>query len=94
MTNASAVSPFAGLTEDDYWFLWQKQSPVLSLQDHEQTDGRSVFEPESPSYVEHTSSEMPQHLSVPVIQRNQYNAVLSRFDQASKRVGNFSAWNT
>lgn len=93
MTFASTISPFSRLMEDENWFIWSKQASVIDLEASTQTDRRS-FSSADISFSH--DAELPLHtaLSPAVFQRNQYNAILSRFDQASKRAGRFSSWNT
>ena len=87
------VSPFGTLTEEECWSLWKKTTTVLSLEDAEHTDGRYAT-PVS-EYPDHGASvETPSCMAPPAIERRQYNSILSRFDQASKRAGSFFSWNT
>lgn len=94
MTYATALSPFGVLTEEEYWSLWQKQSPVLTLEEPEQTDGWYVYSPDANAgHLVQAEAESP-YIAPAAVQRHQYNSVLSRFAQASKRAGAFSNWNT
>ncbi len=94
MNYTAALSPFGVLSEEEYWSLWQKQSPVLTLEEAEQTDGRYVMPPDESAHCYMQPDMAQTYITPATIQRHQYNSVLSRFAQASKRVGNFSSWNT
>lgn len=93
MTYAAALSPFGVLTEEEYWSLWQKQSPVLMLEEAEQTDGRYVYPPDASISRLMQADAEPSYITPAAVQRHQYNSVLSRFAQASKRAGTFSSWD-
>lgn len=88
MTQAHIVSPFSISEEQgESWFIWEKRTPVTSLSGKEQTDSR--YENRSTT----TSELQPAYISSsPVIQRRQYNTVLSRMKQAMGKAGSFSAW--
>ena len=94
MSYEAAVSPFGTLTEEECWSLWKKTTTVLSLEDAEQTDGRYVIPVTDYPYHAASTDQAPPYVGPPAIDRRQYNSILSRFDQASKRAGCFSTWNT
>lgn len=89
MPQASTTSPFAApaVTEEP-WTLWQKSTPVLTLLNEKQTDGRYLREAPEP--------EPPHDLPVqpPQINRMQYLSVLSRMKNACGKAGTYAAWNT
>lgn len=90
---AAETSPFVRLTEDQPWILWEKKTEVTALLPKEQTDARSVLEERQHMYSE-IGPEPPVIPPVQPIQRKQYNAILSRIDQASRKTGSFSAWKS
>lgn len=76
---------------DQPWIIWEQRRHVTSLNKQEQTESRYVNEDEEINVAYH-SSEQTQN-GPPLIQRKQYNAILSRMNQAAGKTGNFSAWN-
>lgn len=87
MSQSSSTSPFALLGETECpWITWETKLPIKSLCNAKETDGR---------YVESTPNTYPDTPVVPLkpaIQRQQYNAILSRMNQAVCKTGNFSTW--
>ena len=93
MVFVSMRAPFANITEDDEWLMWQAQTPLYSLICDKETDGRYEITGNIGDKKERVDElNLPTTILSP--QRNQYNAVLNKFELASKRAGSFSAWNT
>ena len=90
MRPASVTSPFSAVDAGSDWIQWQKDQPLLCLQNKEQTDSR-YFLKAAHEIKSHQQTGMPYIMP---IQRPQYNAVLDRFSSARKRSGAFSAWTT
>lgn len=95
MPQACSTSPFAFQDEyDNPWILWEKKSTVTELIGQEQTDGRYEMQCTIES-SDTTYRDTPAIPPVkPVIQRKQYNAVLSRMNQAVCKTGSFSTWQS
>ena len=89
MTYAATTSPFAAVAGEVPWILWQQKTTVNVLGDPDKTDCRSDYESNTVSEVV-SAPVTPQAM----VQRNQYNAVLSRMNQATHKTGSFSAWNS
>lgn len=90
MRPASVTSPFCISEGCEDWVQWQKDLPITGLQESMPTDSRSEMRQENANRQE--SFDAAVH--IPTIHRPQYNAVLERFSQASKRTGAFSNWAT
>lgn len=91
MSQSSSISPFALHGEIECpWITWEKKTAITSLSETKETDGR---------YEEHadasdcTYSDTPVVPIKPAIQRQQYNAILNRMNQAVCKTGSFAAWN-
>lgn len=93
MSLAAKKSPFNSQMEDCDWLLWQAETPLFPLLQTKQTDGRSVCE-ECICSKNDSFDRIDIRPASASLRRNQYNAVLNRFDVASKRAGSYSAWNT
>lgn len=85
MNIASVTSPFAD-AEDTPWVIWQSQDRVSVLQ--EQVQLRD--EDSAPAHI--APPELPPIHPAPPIKRMQYNTVMNRIVQASKKTGQYSAW--
>ena len=66
----------------DDWVSWQKDDPLFMLQ---QTG-------DNHPYAEQLDEIPPPYTNPPVINRSQYQAVIQRFNQASKYASNFASW--
>lgn len=93
MLHACAISPFAGANEDCSWVLWERKTNVSMLQPREQTDTRSVYE-DGDIVTPKSIQEVPEISPAQPIQRKQYNAILSRMDQAKRKTTSFSTWQS
>ncbi len=89
MQNACNTSPFLKQEEALPWFLWQRKIPADDLTPREQTDSRFVLEMER----DDPPTKPPVQPGILTIQRRQYNAVLSRMDQASRKTGTYANWS-
>lgn len=91
MMQSYHTSPFMQSEDADQpWIIWEKRRHVTCLNTQEQTEGRYVSESDELTAVYHSSEQT--HDGPPVIQRKQYNAILSRMNQAVGKTGSFSAW--
>ncbi len=89
MSQAATTSPFATAAQDSDWVIWRYKSSLFDLQ----TDRRSDVPSENPAAENCTPDDST--ITSPVhLERRQYNAILSRMDQASRRAASFSAWSS
>lgn len=91
----SAVHPFSleETIETEEWLVWQKAMHVFPFTQEKKTDGR--YESAKAGYSNWTrQDESASNVAKCIVQRNQYNAILSRFETATKRASHFSSWNT
>ncbi len=89
MNRAATTSPFSIASEDSDWVIWKHKSTLFDLK----TDRRSV----NSSEIRDEESYMPEDNTITStvhLDRRQYNAILSRMDQASRRAASFSAWSS
>lgn len=91
MSLAANKPPLNSQTENCDWLLWQAETPLFPLLQTKQTDGRSAYE-ECICSNNDSSERIDIRPASALLQRNQYNAVLNRFDAASKRAGTYSTW--
>ena len=94
MTYAATTSPFAASSADAPWILWQQKTNVNILTDPIQTDRRSDYETKSAENASVSEAGSASAAPQVMVQRNQYNAVLSRMNQATHKTGSFSAWKS
>ena len=87
----TVTSPFRYAQENEVpWIVWQKRSSLSGLLGEKHTDSRLVSkEEENMICAQETINPVSK---APIIQRKQYNAVLSRMNQALGKSGSFSAW--
>lgn len=93
MSQEYSRSPFSFQDESEKpWLLWEAKTAVTALLGSEETDSRFVI------HDDINSSDVTYHEAPatspekPIIQRKQYNAVLSRMNQAVCKTGTFSSW--
>ena len=92
MSNACTTSPFAVKQETESpWVTWQKSEAVTRLREKQQACFPAVLEEDEQISVAEGDNQ-PQLSRSPRITRMQYNAVLSRINQAQRRTGSYSAW--
>lgn len=87
MNIAAVTSPFA-YAEEAPWVVWKSQDRVSVLPEQEQTNAGLASSP----CVD--QSELQPIPPAPHISRMQYNTVMNRIVQASKKTGSFSSWTT
>lgn len=93
MSQACSRSPFSFQDESEKpWLLWEAKNAVTALSEQKETDSRyEMIDDITPSDV--TYYDAPAITTEkPIIQRKQYNAVLSRMNQAVCKTGTFSSW--
>lgn len=91
MTQAATTSPFALRHEtENPWIVWERCA-TLSVLNERNTNEDVSLQPEAVStFPEPNLKTANAH--TPTISRMQYNAVLSRMNQAKGKTGSYAAW--
>lgn len=94
MIRANTVSPFAAEQADLPWTTWKRTAPVMALQE-KPTESRSAEDDDASARACAPELQIPSvPIPYPAIQRNRYDAVMTRMKNASRGATHFSAWST
>ena len=91
MTQAATTSPFALCKEKvSPWIVWESCENLSVLTDRKTAEDVSLQAETSSTFHETNTPPVKPH--TPTISRMQYNAVLSRMNQAKGKTGSYAAW--
>ncbi len=91
MTQAATTSPFALCKEmESSWIVWERCENLSILTERETKEAVSLQAETSSTFHETNTPPVKPH--TPTISRMQYNAVLSRMNQAKGKTGSYAAW--
>lgn len=86
------TSPFATVASEEPWLLWKADEPLSALCEADTADSSVPVHEMPAEYMNgkaHEASSLQPH-----IKRPQYQAVLSKMQQATMRTGAYSAWSS
>lgn len=93
MSQECSRSPFSFQDESEKpWLIWEAKTAITALSEQKETDCRYGIHDDINSSDVTYHDEPAITAEKTIIQRKQYNAVLSRMNQAVCKTGTFSSW--